>query len=792
MRSPTRSRPRSRSKWSAAARSGRSAGRCRLPRTARSVASLPGSVTTQPSELVLTAGAGDAARPRSNAALAEARADAGLRAAGLARPARRPVDEADPTLGGVLACNLSGPRRIKAGAARDHFLGFRAVSGRGEIFKAGGKVVKNVTGYDLCKLMAGSYGTLAALEEVTVKVLPRPEAAATVLLCGLDAGGGGRELMAAALGSPHEVSGAAYLPAGRRRRLDVAGWLPASPRCASRGRRRRLRFAASALLAELARLAEPAGSGRRSSTALLAGDRRCRRRCRRPEDRAVWRVSVAPSRGAELARGDRAALDAGWYLDWGGGLVWLAVAGAEAAARGDPRCDPRRGRAWRRPRDAGQGLARAAPRGPGVRAAAGAARGAVAPGQGERSIRAASSIPAAWSKGLSRCRPISPPSSSPIPIPRQSEKILRACVHCGFCTATCPTYVLLGDELDSPRGRIYLIKDMLEQDGPVAGRDGQAHRPLPVLPGLHDDLPVRASTTCTWSTMRRRISRRHYRRPWAERVLRALLGAVLTAARAGSRWRLRWRALAKPFAALAARAAAAAARTCAGSVPAAVRRCDRPQVFPAEGERRMRVALLPGCAQQVLAPEINEATIRLLTRHGCEVVVAPGSGCCGALPHHLGEEAPALDLARANIDAWERERGGRARRRRHQRLGLRHDGQGLRLYAARGSGLCREGGAHRRAGPRRHRGRRPSSGLSAPPRAATAAARGCGSPTIPPARCSTARGSTREPKALLAAAGFESLDVPEGHLCCGSAGTYNMLQPEWRRRCATASWPISR
>ena len=125
---------------------------------------------------------GDAARgdrPRAR----RGRADAGLRAAGLARPAGR-RRTARPTLGGVLACNLSGPRRIKAGAARDHFLGFRAVSGRGEIFKAGGKVVKNVTGYDLAKLMAGSYGTLAALDEVTVKVLPRPETAATVLFCG--------------------------------------------------------------------------------------------------------------------------------------------------------------------------------------------------------------------------------------------------------------------------------------------------------------------------------------------------------------------------------------------------------------------------------------------------------------------------------------------------------------------------------------------------------------------------------------------------------------------------------
>src|SRR5437764_2384285 len=163
-----------------------------------------------PSELVLTAGA---ATP-----LAEI--ERALDAAGQMLAFEPPdwrgllgVEDAAPTLGGVLACNLSGPRRVKAGAARDHFLGFHAVSGRAEIFKAGGKVVKNVTGYDLSKLMAGSYGTLAALEEVTVKALPQPEAVATVLFAGVAPEAASR-LMGAALGSPPEVSGAAYLPPG--------------------------------------------------------------------------------------------------------------------------------------------------------------------------------------------------------------------------------------------------------------------------------------------------------------------------------------------------------------------------------------------------------------------------------------------------------------------------------------------------------------------------------------------------------------------------------------------------
>ena len=174
----------------------------------------------QPSELVLTAGAATPLAEIERALAEQGRCWRSSRPIGT-RSWRLPeAERGRRTLGGVLACNLSGPRRIKAGAARDHFLGFRGVSGRGEAFKAGGKVVKNVTGYDLPKLMAGSYGTLAALEEVTVKVLPRPEAVCTVLLCGLSPAAAMRA-MTAALGSPHEVSAAAYLPAVRDRRLDL-------------------------------------------------------------------------------------------------------------------------------------------------------------------------------------------------------------------------------------------------------------------------------------------------------------------------------------------------------------------------------------------------------------------------------------------------------------------------------------------------------------------------------------------------------------------------------------------
>ena len=272
-----------------------------------------------PNELVLTAGA---ATPLP--AIDRALASAGQMLAFEPPDWRALLGQVhgSQTLGGIVACNLSGPRRIKAGAARDHFLGFTAVSGRAEAFKAGGKVVKNVTGYDLPKLMAGSYGTLAALAEVTVKVLPRPETAATVLVVGVAPDDAVR-LMAAALGSPHEVSGAAYLPPDAPR----AAPLPAATGIVAlrvEGPEPSVAYRRDALLAELASGGEAASLGDADTAALwrdvanvapLAG----------LADRAVWRVSVAPSRGAEVAQTVARQVDAVWFLDWGGGLVWLAV-----------------------------------------------------------------------------------------------------------------------------------------------------------------------------------------------------------------------------------------------------------------------------------------------------------------------------------------------------------------------------------------------------------------------------------------------------------------------------------
>jgi glycolate oxidase FAD binding subunit len=297
-----------------------------LPRTL-DLSRLSGIRDYQPSELVLTAAAAtplveiEAALAAAGQILAFEPPDWGA-LFGLpdAAAARR-------TLGGVLACNLSGPRRIKAGAARDHFLGFRGVSGRGEIFKAGGKVVKNVTGYDLCKLMAGSYGTLAALEEVTIKVLPQPEAVSTVLLLGLDPAVAIRNL-GRALASPHEVSGAAYLPPSAAAALPSPFAVPRAVALRLEGPAPSVNFRRERLLAELASDCEATTMAGEASIRFWQAVRDLEPLADLAES-AVWRISVPPSRGVEVAEAIAGRLDANWFLDWGGGLLWSAVTGAE-------------------------------------------------------------------------------------------------------------------------------------------------------------------------------------------------------------------------------------------------------------------------------------------------------------------------------------------------------------------------------------------------------------------------------------------------------------------------------
>jgi len=270
----------------------------------------------EPEELVLTAGAATP-MPEIEATLA-----AKGQMLAFEPPDWRPLfgSVGAPTLGGVIACNLAGPRRIKMGAARDHFLGFRAVSGRGEAFKAGGKVVKNVTGYDLAKLVAGSYGTLAVLTEVTVKVLPLAPEERSLLLHGLDDATALRA-MTEALNSSHEVSGAAHLPAGESgsdpplTALRLEGPLPSVTARAAALAQELSAFGAAETLATPPSLAlwRAVREG-----APLASDR----------THVLWRCSVAPSAGPALAAAVSRALEARSFFDWGGGLVWLAVPAA--------------------------------------------------------------------------------------------------------------------------------------------------------------------------------------------------------------------------------------------------------------------------------------------------------------------------------------------------------------------------------------------------------------------------------------------------------------------------------
>ena len=353
----------------------------------------------------------------------------------------------------------------------------------------------------------------------------------------------------------------------------------------------------------------------------------------------------------------------------------------------------------------------------------------------------------------------------------ESEKVLRTCTHCGFCTATCPTYVLLGDELDSPRGRIYLIKDMLADDTVTADTVKHIDRCLSCLSCM---------TTCPSGVNymhlvdhARRWIEENYRRPRGERMLRVFFGMVLSRPPL-FRLSLLAAAVAKPLARFLPSQLAPAFALTPSSVPSPSS-TDRPRVYACAGERRMRVALLPGCAQKVLEPAINEATIRLLTRHGCEVVVACGSGCCGSLAHHLGQERPAIGLARANVDAWDRERlafgldaivinaSGCGTTVKDYGFMLRHEP----AYAEKAARIAAPARDVTEVMTKLELGLHPEIAI-AKRRVAYHSA------------CSMQHGQSLHagPKQLLAAAGFEPIDVPEGHLCCGSAGTYNLLQPE--------------
>lgn len=354
------------------------------------------------------------------------------------------------------------------------------------------------------------------------------------------------------------------------------------------------------------------------------------------------------------------------------------------------------------------------------------------------------------------------------PATADAAKAIRSCVHCGFCNATCPTYQVTGDERDGPRGRIQIMQQMLEKGG------------------APDDIAVRhvdrclsclsCRTTCPSSVDYQRLVDRarthiaeHYARPRAERWFRTFLARVLPYPR---RFRLAMRLapmskmlgglLPEPFRRT---AALAPANPPDGEAPA-------PGIYPAEGERRMRVAFHRGCVQQVLTPEIDRAAIRLLNRLGAEVIVPSGSGCCGALNHHMGHEGSARRLARANIAAWWKihETGG------VDRIVSTASGCGAQLkdYAH----LLRADAGYvfrtRKLAPLvrdivelvdelGYQGHAPE-----PLTVAYQSA------------CSLQHGQRRagSGERMLAAAGFPLAAIAESHLCCGSAGHYSLFQPE--------------
>lgn len=356
------------------------------------------------------------------------------------------------------------------------------------------------------------------------------------------------------------------------------------------------------------------------------------------------------------------------------------------------------------------------------------------------------------------------------PSTARSNEILRSCVHCGFCTATCPTYKILGDELDSPRGRIYLIKDMLENNRvPDTKTVTHIDRCLSCLSCM---------TTCPSGVHymhlvdhAREYIEEHYRRPLPERALRWVLAKILPYP---GRFRLALRAakLAKPLRGMMPDARLRAMLDMAPKSVPPVSPNDSAQVFSAEGTAQKRVALLTGCAQRALNTDINDATIRLLRRHGCEVVIPQGIGCCGALTHHMGKSDESHAFAAANIRALMAEINGRGL----DYVVINTSGCGTTVkdygHMFRNSAMADD--AAKVAAISKDITEVMSeiglqnTGQSAALRVGYHAA------------CSLQHGQQIKatPKDLLTQAGFTVAEPADSHICCGSAGTYNLMQPK--------------
>ncbi len=356
---------------------------------------------------------------------------------------------------------------------------------------------------------------------------------------------------------------------------------------------------------------------------------------------------------------------------------------------------------------------------------------------------------------------------------QRANEVLRTCVHCGFCTATCPTYQVLGDELDSPRGRIYLIKDMLENDRPADAKTVKhIDRCLSCLACM-STCPSGVHYMHLVDHARAHIEKT-YQRPWFERILRWTLARILPYP---GRFRLALLGakIGRPFRGLIPDARLRAMLEMAPKQVPPVSRDDDPQVFPAKRARKMRVALMTGCAQRALNTDINDATIRLLTRLGAEVVIADGMGCCGALVHHMGREDESHAAAARNIRAWKtvEATGGL------DAIVINTSGCGTTVkdygHMFRNDGLAEDAAL--------------ISGLA---KDVSEVLMDLGLPETGAqglrvayhAACSLQHGQQikTHPKSLLKQAGFEVVEPRDSHLCCGSAGTYNLMQPEISRQ----------
>jgi glycolate oxidase iron-sulfur subunit len=355
----------------------------------------------------------------------------------------------------------------------------------------------------------------------------------------------------------------------------------------------------------------------------------------------------------------------------------------------------------------------------------------------------------------------------------RADAMLRRCVHCGLCTATCPTYVLLGDERDSPRGRIYLMKEMFEGGKVTAPVIHHIDRCLSCLSCM-TTCPSGVDYMHLIDLARTRIEESG-RRSLPERTTRWLLAKVLPN-KGRFRFALLMGWLARPFRGLLSKLGFQSGAAALEVVPARLPRLKLRKgktVFRPEHPPVKRVALMLGCVQEVLQPSINRAAIRLLRRHGVEVILAKDEACCGALQHHLGREDETHKAARRNVDAWS--------------SALREGPLDAILITASGCGTMVKDYGHLLARDRGYAGR--AAEMSQRARDITEFIYEIG--LVPPlawtslrvayhAACSMQHGQQvdAEPRALLSQAGFTVLDVPEGHICCGSAGTYNILQPE--------------